>query len=149
MMALMSSRDRSYWMWAEACALIERAESLHRQFFQPNMQPLHRPHWEPPVDLFETEQALVLIVALPGAVAEQIELSQDSSGLLVVAARSLPREVRGAAIHRMEIPAGRFERRVELPPGRFELVERRFVDGCLTLAFRKLAGSAGASRGTT
>ena len=44
-----------------------------------------------------------------------------------------------AAIHRLEIPYGRFERRIALPAGRFEVARSDLVDGCLTLSLRKLA----------
>ena len=30
----MTAADPRSWMWAEACAMIERAEQLHRQFFR-------------------------------------------------------------------------------------------------------------------
>ncbi|MBL6751885.1 MAG: Hsp20/alpha crystallin family protein [Nevskia sp.] len=129
-------------MWAEACELLDRADRLHRQFFHPGLRAASRPNWEPPVDMFETERALWLIVALPGVAVDQVDLSIDGTGLVVAAIRALPQEARGAAIRRLEIPAGRFERRIELPPGRFELVERRFADGCLTLGLRKLPSSA-------
>jgi HSP20 family protein len=34
--------DPRRWMWAEACAMIERAEQMHRQFFQPGTAALSR-----------------------------------------------------------------------------------------------------------
>jgi HSP20 family protein len=50
----------------------------------------------------------------------------------------MPNRERGTVIHRLEIPYGRFERRIELPPGRYDAVRRELIDGCLTLALRKL-----------
>jgi HSP20 family molecular chaperone IbpA len=138
MIRAMTNRNSQYWMWAEACELLDRAERLHRQFFLPAAQVAGEASWEPPVDMFETDGALWLIVALPGVAAERIEISFGSGGLLVAGVRAWPAEARGAAIRRLELPAGRFERVIELPPGRFELVERRFVDGCLSLGLRKL-----------
>ena len=58
----MAPNDTRAWMWAEACELLDRAEWLNRQFFQPKRQAV----WEPPVDLFETDRALWVVVALPG-----------------------------------------------------------------------------------
>lgn len=138
----MSNHDNPHWMWAEACELIDRAERLQRQFFRPAIRPLGQPAWEPPVDVFETDYALWLIVALPGVAADQVELVIDGRALVVTGIRTLPAEVRRASIRRMEVPAGRFERIIELPPGRFELVERRLADGCLTLGLRKLSTPA-------
>jgi HSP20 family protein len=44
----------------------------------------------------------------------------------------------GAAIHRLEIPYGRFERRIPLPPGNYRLHEQFLEDGCLVLVLRHL-----------
>lgn len=139
----MSNHYSPYWMWAEACELMDRAERLQRQFFQPANPALNQPGWEPPVDVFETDYALWLIVALPGVAADRVELAVDGNTLVVTGMRLLPAEVRAASIRRMEIPAGRFERVIKLPPGRFELVERRLADGCLTLGLRKLSAHDG------
>jgi hypothetical protein len=56
---------------------------------------------------------------------------------MVAAERSLPAELRTAAIHRLEIPHGRFERRIELPPGRYELERQGLVNGCLVVSLRR------------
>src|SRR5882757_3483664 len=60
----MAPNDTRAWMWAEACELLDRAERLNRQFFQPLST--RKAVWEPPVDLFETDRALWVVVALPG-----------------------------------------------------------------------------------
>jgi HSP20 family molecular chaperone IbpA len=125
-------------MWADACELLDRADRLQRQFFRPAVAAAGA-SWEPPADVFESARALWVVVALPGVPAEQIELRVDGGTIVVAGARPLPTEVRGAAIHRLEIPAGRFERRIHLPPGRYELAERRYADGCLSLVLRKRA----------
>ena len=135
----MPREDIEAWMWAEACELLDRAERLNRQFFQPKRQAV----WEPPVDLFETDRALWVVVALPGVAAEQVEMTIQGTRLIVAGVRSLPPQVRGAAIRRLEIPAGRFERHVELPPGHFEVVERSFANGCLMLGLGKIVRERG------
>lgn len=127
------NRDKTYGMWAEAFATLDRAERLQRQFFRP----ARSLSWEPPVDLFETPDALWAVVALPGVDAAHVELVIDGSDLIVTGVRPMPREVLGATIHRLELPSGRFERRLTLPPGMYELFERRIENGCLTLGLRK------------
>ena len=64
------TRDPRNLMWAEACALLDRAEQLHRQFFEPARAGTRLARWEPPIDVFETEQQLRIIVALPGVAPE-------------------------------------------------------------------------------
>jgi HSP20 family molecular chaperone IbpA len=57
--------DTSGWMWAQACDLMDQAERLHRQFFRPAAVQQAQVAWEPPVDLFENEREIVLVVAMP------------------------------------------------------------------------------------
>jgi HSP20 family molecular chaperone IbpA len=125
-------------MWAEACELLDRAERLHRQFFVPRGAQGQQPTWEPPVDLLETDEELWIYVALPGVGKEQLEVVVEQGTLIVRGERPMPGRAHGTVIHRLELPYGRFERRIELPPGRFDAVRRELIDGCLTLALRKL-----------
>jgi HSP20 family protein len=131
--------DPRVWMWAEACELLERAERLHRQFFRFGTSAVRRPAWEPPVDIFETERELTIIVALPGVRPGNIELALDHGSIVVAGERRLPAELRGASIQQLEIPYGRFERRIELPPGRFEFGHQELAHGCLTLSLHKVS----------
>ena len=125
-------RSAAELMWTDALALTVRADQLRREFFRPAAI-----GWEPPVDLLETADELILIAALPGVRAADVDLVIGGGELAVIGTRALP-AVRGPArIHRMELPHGRFERRVALPPGTYELVRRDLVDGCLTVVLRK------------
>jgi HSP20 family molecular chaperone IbpA len=133
----MSQPDERTRMWAAACEMLERAERLQRQFFQPALAGGQRVAWEPPVDVFEADGALWIVVALPGVEPQDAELLIDGADLLIAGVRRLPGRLRGAAILRMEVPAGRFQRRISLPPGRYELGLRSFAHGCLTLELRR------------
>src|SRR3954452_24444262 len=108
-------RDPKAWMWAEACDFLERADRLQRQFFVLGTVDERRPVWQPPVDLLETPRELQIMVALPGVEPEHVQVVIDGGSLLVVGHRHLPVRARGAAVHRIEIPYGRFERRIALP----------------------------------
>ncbi len=134
----MTSRDPRTMMWEQALELWERADRLHRQFFQLSTAQGRRPTWEPPVDIFETERELSILVALPGVAPGQLEIVIDGANLLVLGERPMPVTRRDAMIHRLEIPYGRFERRIELPTGSYRIGERALVDGCLTLILHKL-----------
>jgi HSP20 family protein len=129
----MASHDPAITMWAEACAMLERGERLRRQFFGRSSPAA----WEPPVDMFETDRELLIVVALPGVAAGQVEIVIADGVLIVAGERSLPIAGR-AAIHRLEIPHGRFERRIPLPAGRYALDGRELADGCLSLRLRTL-----------
>jgi HSP20 family protein len=131
----MRSRDLSSWMWEDALSLLEQAERLHRQFFHASAaEPCC---WEPPVDVVESEDAVIVYVALPGVPAEAITVSLDPGGITVSGVRGLPAR-RAARIHRIEIPYGRFERRIPLPLHALEPAARQLVDGCLLMTFSKV-----------
>lgn len=134
----MAAGDPRVTMWAEACELLDRAERLHRQFFKPGRAATRRPTWEPPIDVFETDSELWIVVALPGVAPDGLELAIEGGAVVVGGERRLPPTLRTASIHRIEIPYGRFERRIQLPAGRFELGAHQLADGCLVLGLRKL-----------
>jgi HSP20 family protein len=130
----MSSRKPPMSMWAEACEILDRAEHLRRQFYQPSRVA----SWEPPVDVFETERDLWILVALPGVGAAEVRIAVSEGVVIVAGERRLPVQAR-AVIHRLEIPHGSFERRIKLPAGRYEMDRRELADGCLVLGLRKLS----------
>ena len=128
-------RDPKHQMWAEACALIEKAEHLHRQFFEPSRDGAR---WQPPVDILDTERQLWIIAALPGVAPEAVGVEMQGDTLVIAGTRPLPSGVKNANIVRLEIPYGRFERRIALPSSRFRLAERELSNGCLVLTFAKI-----------
>ena len=66
------------------------------------------------------------------ASSRTISMSRSRRTCCVVAGlRRLPAAARGAAIHRLEIPHGRFERRIRLPAARLELDRSELANGCL------------------
>jgi HSP20 family molecular chaperone IbpA len=101
-------------MWAEACAMIERAEQMHRQFFQPGSAAAPAASWEPPIDVFESERDLLIVVALPGVDTQDIEISSEGAVLRVAGVR-------------------------RLPAARWELSRSSLVNGCLLLNLTKQA----------
>ena len=126
------------WMWAQACELMAQAERMHRQFFRLAASERLQVSWEPPVDVFEDEREIVVVVALPGVPADRVEVTSEPGLLLIQAERGPPFAVARGAVQRLEIPYGYFERRVALPVVRLEVLSRELAHGCLTLTLRKL-----------
>lgn len=125
------------WMWDEALELLQSAERLQRRFFQIGFQQ-NTPCWEPPVDLYEENGNVSLLVALPGVSPGEVEAMIDSGYIVVRGERQFAPDQRRSTIHRLEIPYGRFERRIALPSGGFQLLGRRFENGCLIVQLRRL-----------
>ena len=139
------SGDPRNWMWSEALQMLARAERLHREVFNaPSPSRSAAVSWEPPVDVLETEDAVLVLVALPGVDPEQVQLVIRNGVLLIAGERVLPRELATAIIHRIELPQGRFERQIRLPAGTYEAPVSAVADGCLIVKLPKV-GRKGAA----
>lgn len=133
----MALRRPHSWMWAEACEMLEHAQRLQRQFFRFGQAVQTQPRWEPPADIIALGDEVQVTIALPGVAPERVQVRIEQGELSVAAIRPLPLNERTSAVHRLEIPYGRFERRVVLPAGRYQLVEQACVNGCLLLRLTK------------
>jgi HSP20 family molecular chaperone IbpA len=129
----MGIRNPQSWMWAEACEMLEQAQRLQRQFFQFGQVAEAQPRWEPPIDLVASADEIQITVALPGVSPENVRVRIGDGALNVTAIRTSPLNEHTTAVHRLEIPYGRFERRIALPAGRYELLDQGCVNGCLVL----------------
>ena len=126
-------------MWAEACALIDQAERLQRQFFLPTTSPAAPVAWEPPADVYEDENEIVVVIAMPGVTEARMQIFSEPGVIIVRGSRPLPMAGPGHyAVRRLEIPHGNFERRIQLPPGRMELGAPELLHGCLILRLQKI-----------
>jgi HSP20 family protein len=133
----MSRKDPVNWMLSEAIDSLARAERLRQQFFSLRTAAGSRESsWEPPIDVLETDDEVLIFVALPGVDPEQVEAIIENGTLVISGHRVLPPELRSARIHRLELPQGRFERRIVLPTGRYA-VSRIAVNGCIVLRLLK------------
>ena len=121
-----------HWMWLQALALAEEAERLQRGFVRylgPGEQVVN---WEPPLDMYECDAGVVLLIALPGVAPEDIEIRLEDRALSVSATRLVSCPPDGSLIRRLEIPHGRFVRRVTLT-GPTRIAESRYRNGCLEI----------------
>lgn len=133
----MVSRRIEIRMWAEACKMLRQAEQMHRQFFRPGQTLTRSAVWEPPVDVVETETDYLVTVALPGVEATDIDIATDPPSVIVESRQPAAVRLAVRAVHRLEIPYGRFERRIDLPSEAFELQQYEFANGCLRIILRK------------
>jgi len=133
----MANDDSRNWMWSEALQMLARAERLHREVFTPVQGSQRGVNWEPPTDVLETADAVLIFVALPGVDAEKVDLVIRGGVLMISGERILPAELRTAIIHRLELPQGRFERRVQLPAGVYGTPQSGVANGCLVIRLPK------------
>ncbi len=69
--------------------------------------------WTPPMDCYETEEALRIEVHLPGVDLHDIDLTLYQDQLIIKGRRIIPVQD-NVQFHRIERPSGVFERRVSL-----------------------------------
>ena len=117
--------------------MLARAERLRQQLFDLHSSPTRMPNWEPPIDILETAQQIVILAALPGVDPEQVETVIEGSTLVLSGTRQWPSEFGTAIIHRLELPQGRFHRRIGLPFGHYSAVQRTGTDGYLVITLKK------------
>jgi HSP20 family protein len=130
-------RNPTGWMWQEAMDLLDQAERLHRQFFQLGSPGRTQPVWEPPVNVFEDEREVTVVVALPGVGDDHIDVRLDGNTLTIRAESRAPCSSADCDIRRLEIPYGYFERRIQFPGVQLVPGTRDLKDGCLVLTLRK------------
>jgi HSP20 family molecular chaperone IbpA len=124
-------------MWSQAVDLLEQAERMQRQFFRLRESARTTPTWEPPVDVFEDEDEVVILIALPGVPADRIEVTYEPGVLVLRAERPLPFSGTRRSVRQLEIPYGYFERRIPLTDVDLAAGMRELRDGCLMLRLRK------------
>ena len=131
--------DPAQWMWAEAVDFIDQAERMHRQFFRLASSAAAEPaSWQPPVDMFEDDEHVIVVVALPGVAEGQIQLAAERGALVVRARRALPFEGERLRLRQLEIPYGYFERRIELPQAPLEVTGHELTHGCLVVRLARI-----------
>jgi HSP20 family protein len=101
------------------------------------------PTWTPSLDMYETDDAVVVLLELAGVDPNQAEIRAEPHRLLV---RGVRRERHGPAgpagrtYHALEIPYGRFERSLPLPPGLdTEAARASYQEGLLEITLPKRA----------
>jgi len=134
----MRQAERHAWLLTEAIEWLQGASRLQRQFFQLGRAG-DSPLWEPPVDMFGNEQALCLLIALPGVTAERLDVRLEPRAVVVSGERSLASHFAAGAILQLEIPYGRFERRVSLPYADYRVADMLLQNGCLRLTLERMS----------
>ncbi|MEJ7554401.1 MAG: Hsp20/alpha crystallin family protein [Aquificaceae bacterium] len=96
----------------------------------------------PVVDVYETDQELVVKAELPGVKKENVEVSIRDNALYIRGEKKEEREEKTEAYHRVERVYGRFERVLPLPTDvKVESAKAEFKDGVLEIRIPKAEGA--------
>ena len=94
--------------------------------------------WAPPVDIYETEEAIILKAELPGVEPKDVEVRVEDNTLYLKGERKFEKEVKEQNYHRVERSYGSFARSFSLPNSiSTDKVKAEFKDGLLTLTMPK------------
>ncbi|HVB28475.1 MAG TPA: Hsp20/alpha crystallin family protein [Terriglobia bacterium] len=111
------------------------SETLARAFG--NEEPSSRA-WMPPVDIYETDDNLVLKAELPGINPNDVEVRVEDNTLYLKGERKVEKEAKEENLHRVERSYGAFSRTFALPGSiDADKVEAKYKDGVLTLTMPK------------
>ncbi|MDH4264046.1 MAG: Hsp20/alpha crystallin family protein [Deltaproteobacteria bacterium] len=95
--------------------------------------------WVPAVDIFETNEAIVLKAELPGITSQDILLEVKDNTLTLKGEKKFEKEVKEENYHRVERSYGSFQRAFTLPGTiHQEKVKAKFKDGILEITLPKV-----------
>lgn len=94
--------------------------------------------WAPAVDIYETEQNLVVKAELPGVDPKDVEVRIENQTLFIRGERKFEKDVKEQNYHRVERSYGAFARSFTLPNTvNAEDVKAEYKNGILTLTLAK------------
>jgi len=94
--------------------------------------------WQPPVDIYESDEEITVYCDLAGVMKDSLELLVEEHQLHISGRRQLPRTLSVVCIHQLEIELGAFARTVALPVIiDVEQVSYSYLDGILIVSLRK------------
>ena len=95
--------------------------------------------WSPPVDIYETDEALIMKAELPGFSKDDISIELKENTLIMRGERRRQDEVKEGNYHRMERVYGVFQRSFLLPTTvEQDKVKASYKDGILELHLPKV-----------
>ena len=98
------------------------------------------PTWTPNLDMYETDEAVVVLLEVAGVDPNETEIRAEPHRLQVRGVRRERHGGGGRTYHALEVPYGRFERSVPLPPGLdTDAAAAGYHDGLLEITLPKRA----------
>ncbi len=126
--------------WQELARLQQETNELFSSFFD-RFSSTKKISFTPQINMYETKEEIVLNVALPGTLQEDIDISLEKEDVLYIRGeRADPHETITGPRHIEELCYGYFERQVQLPDKCFsEKIEASYSEGILNIRIIKKA----------
>jgi HSP20 family protein len=98
--------------------------------------------WRPPIDVFETDNGLVVRAELGGLTASEVQVLLSGDELILRGEREVVRPVENRVYHESRVRYGRFEAAIRLPfPVDVERAMAEYSDGFLSIELPRLAAT--------
>lgn len=130
--------------WSPAAELERMMSEMNRLMSEVFERPLVRARilaWRPATDVYETGEALIVRLAVPGARPEDLEVTVEQNVLTVrgrYGYQLSEEEAKHATWYRREIGSGEFTESITLPvPVNMEQAKATVENGLVTLTFPK------------
>jgi HSP20 family protein len=119
----------------------DRMERAYQKVFgSPPGSNFCAPYMEPPVDVYQTDSHVVVVMEIAGIAGEEIELHVDRSTMVIRGERREQAAPRNRSYSQMEIAHGPFQREIMLPaPVNPDESQAVYKDGILQITLPKTA----------
>ncbi len=129
--------------WQPYSDLVSMYDRLNRffgeDFFDENAKNISPSAWRPMTDIYETKDAYVFKVELPGFRKEDIQVEFNGDTLLLRGERKQEEETKNENCHRLERSYGMFERTFSIPKNvDAKKIDAVLKDGVLQLTVPKV-----------
>ena len=106
---------RRYDPWEEFNRLQQRINELFAGFFQDMPHTLRDVSFAPAVDVYRSNDHLVLRIDLPGIVEDDVDIAATETAVVIRGERDHPADAASGGYHQKEWVYGFFERKIDLP----------------------------------
>lgn len=119
------------WFWVAA---YDRNSHDSIDYHQPAMRCHEQGWWAPDTDIYELEDAMVIIVDIAGVNRDEVKILLEGRLLSISGSRRPPSIPGKKSVHRLEIDFGNFIKRFRIPSDFDENgIEARYENGFLQL----------------
>lgn len=110
-----------------------------QRVFQDGFQTADKGQWQPPVDIYENDEEIVILAEIPGVNEENIDIQINDGLLLIHGEKQSPMERSSDSYYRLERPFGKFARSFAIPTNvDADNVSAKLKDGVLCVTLKKL-----------
>ncbi|MCD6117497.1 Hsp20/alpha crystallin family protein [bacterium] len=127
-------------------SLDEEVEFFFSAFFNGTYPSIYRDelYWKPPTDVYETDEAFVVVVELANMKSDEVSISYQDGILTIHGVRQAEAPSEQRRYHKMEINYGPFERKVDIPEDvEIEKLTAKYEFGFLEIKLPKRGRNSG------